>query len=188
MKKLVLSTLFFAVFAVASQAQSGSLFLMGNLEVSTSKYESGSKETNFGFNPYVGYQFNDNWTAGILLDMGFSRYKTSLSNEVFKESYTGGGIFGRYSIPLSDRFSFFGQGEVAFGSENEDESKSTYSWVDIYPGVQMHIQNGWALNFSFGGIHFNSWKDEGASNARTSLGLSLGEAFKFGFSKNIGLQ
>jgi len=186
MKKLFFSVLFLTGFGIASQAQSGSIFVQGSLGADFGKSASETKSSDFSFRPYVGYQFNDNWTAGILLGFQSDSYKPLNGT---KQTSTGfeAGAFARYSVPLSERFSFFGQGEVAFGQDkDQNDVKANSVAVRVMPGIQMAIQNGWALNFTLGGISYGSYKYDGADNASTSFDLNLGEALNIGVSKNIG--
>lgn len=186
MKKLLVSFLFLAGFGFASQAQTGSIFVQGTIGGSFTKYENDTKRNSFDIRPYVGYQFNENWTAGIFGGYENITYKPTSGND---QKYTNfsAGVFGRYQLPISDKFSFFGQADLGFGQEKDNDSyKANKFGINVYPGFQYALGKGWGLNFVLSGIHYDSTKEDGADKAESDFGIYLGQGYGFGISKNFG--
>ncbi|MEP7093132.1 MAG: outer membrane beta-barrel protein, partial [Flavobacterium sp.] len=104
-KMLVIVAL--AMFSFAN-AQKGSILVMGSFNYNSEKTSnSGSeiKNNNFGFSPKVGYQFHQNWTAGI--EAGVSNSKQENVNTETKSNNFSLGGFLRYSKPLNQTFSAY---------------------------------------------------------------------------------
>lgn len=185
MKKMFLSVLLMTGIALASQAQKGSVLVYGNLNIGTEKDASDNKYSSFSINPGVGYQFTNNWTAGITGGYGTTKYDPVIGNEQKTNQYAFG-IFGRYTHSLGSIFSLYGQADVLYrGRENSAGTKYNGFGVAITPAVQLNVSNGFALNFGFGGINFNTEKMKGANDGSSSFGLNFGEQFNIGISKNF---
>lgn len=171
--------------ALASQAQKGSVLLQGDLNFNSSKAANDDKQTSFEINPTVGYQFTEHWTVGVTGGVGSTKYKPVVGSDSKSTNYAAG-IFGRYTQPLGGIFSIYGQADVVMtGSENTAGVEFRGFGIGITPAVQLNVKNGFALNFGFGGIGFNSNKVKGANDSNTSFGLNFGEQFHFGISKNF---
>ena len=184
----------FVAFAVVSisqavHAQKGSLLVGGSINMVSSKTPStpnDSKSSSFEFSPTIGYQFHDNWTAGLITDIGTSKY-TSATNVATKTNTFDIGPFIRYSKSLSAIFSVYGQLQGVFGSTKIADSKATTAAINAFPAVFINVKNGFGLNFNIGGIGYNSNKPTGA-NASHTFGITFGQAVGIGISKNFGLH
>lgn len=175
-------------FVLTSQAQKGSILVYGNVGFNSDKDAAENKESSFNINPGVGYQFTDNWTAGV--NLGYSQTKNNPA-VVGAPTYTwkgyNAGVFARYTKPLGSIFSIFGQGDVGYaGGEDFTGAKSNGFGVNVFPAVALNVHNGFALNFSFGGISYASTKTKGASESRNEFHLNFGQQVLFGISKNFG--
>ncbi|MDI3318306.1 outer membrane beta-barrel protein [Pinibacter soli] len=189
MKKLLLAAFVLASAAFSAKAQQGSVLVYGSLGLQTQSAnyvnlrnvdgESG-KGTCFSIAPGVGYQFNKNWTAG--LELGFSSNK---SGDAKAENLFNVGPFVRYSQPISDIFSIYGQAGVGFESYKQDQSKASGVYVSVVPAISANIKNGFALNFGFGGLSFENTKVKDG-DAGSSFGVNFGKSFNIGVSKNFG--
>jgi opacity protein-like surface antigen len=192
MKKTFLSLLLLAGISTASIAQEGSVLVYGNAGFSSNKDAGNSKTTTYSFSPGVGYQFSENWTAGIGLGLNGSKTDVSNTGDVFKSSQFNVGPFVRYTQKLSDIFSLFGQANFNYLSSkfepvNQPTRKTNGFNVGIIPAVQMNVKNGFALNFGFGGIEFGSQKvDAPGANSSNSFNFTFGQQVNFGISKNFG--
>ena len=75
MKKLFTVSLLMSLI-LAAKAQSGTVLVGGDVGFTSSKNNSGVYEykvQSLSFNPYVGYQFNNNWTAGVVAGIASSK-------------------------------------------------------------------------------------------------------------------
>ncbi len=187
MKKLVLGVVLMTGFVLASQAQKGSILVYGNAGVSSTKEADDDKRSSFSINPGVGYQFTDNWTAGVQLGYGQTKFNPSGIGASSTSKDYNAGLFARYTKPLGNVFSIFGQGNVGYvGTENAGGIKSNGFGVEVFPAVALNVHNGFALNFSFGGISYGTTKLKGASGSTNSFNLNFGQQANFGISKNFG--
>ena len=186
MKKLVLGTVLMAGFALASHAQKGSILLYGNVGISSTKEADDDKTSSFNINPGVGYQFTDNWTAGVNLGYGQTKYNPSGIGATSTSKEYNAGVFARYTKPLGNIFSIFGQANVGYVGTDFDGGKSNGFGANVFPAVALNVHNGFALNFSFGGISYETTKVKGASESRNAFDLNFGQQAHIGVSKNFG--
>jgi hypothetical protein len=188
MKKVLVAA--FALVSLTVNAQKGTLLVGGNVGISSAKYPStpnDNKSTSFVFNPTVGYQFNDNWTTGILADIASQKTTNSLNVES-KSSRFGVGPFIRYTKTLSSVFSVYGQAQSVFGTTKWNGSKTgTYADVNLFPAVFINVKNGFGLNLDFGGIGFSSNTPTGGS-ASTAFNFNFGSTAHVGISKNFSFK
>jgi len=188
MKKLVLGALLMTGFVLTSPAQKGSILVYGNVGFNSDKDAAENKESSFSINPGVGYQFTDNWTAGV--NLGYSQTKNNPAVVGAPTSTWKGynaGVFARYTKPLGSIFSIFGQGNAGYlGGEDFTGVKSNGFGVEVFPAIALNVHNGFALNFSFGGISYASTKTKGASESRNEFRLHFGQQVSAGISKNFG--
>ncbi len=202
-KLLVLSAI--ALFG-AVNAQKNTLLVGGNIGYNSTKNEvSNSTVNNFEFNPVVGYQFADNWTAGIKLSyksgknesvtnfMG-TNYNTTDETNTF--AY---GVFGRYTQPLNETFSVYGDLDVMFGNSkntissnipgsSSSTSEATGFGVMFTPNLFINFKNSFGLNFNIGGLGYNTAKAKGASQSINNFQFGFGQGVTVGISKNFGLK
>lgn len=182
MKKLFLTVLLAGAGFVA-QAQKNTLLVYGNLGVNATKSPVDVKATSFEFSPGVGYQFTDNWTAGM--NVSVKTWKNGVP--AVKSSTFGVGPFVRYAYPLSDIFAIFGQFNANYVSGKYGDTKTSGFQGEIFPAIGVNLKNGFALNFSFGSLGLTTTKIKGMSSASTDFGLNFGSGAGFGISKNFGL-
>ena len=165
MKKVLLSAFTLVSLTQAANAQKRSLLVGGDVRLETTRTSSTPndyKRRKFDFNPTVGYQFADNWTAGAVARIGTNK-GTSQDNLVDKSSNIGVGPFVRYSRKLSNVFSVYGQLQGVFGTYKINGKKaSSFATVNALPAVFINGKKGFGLNFSFGGIEYTSYKQQAA--------------------------
>lgn len=195
MKKLLLSLLACGSIAAAN-AQAGSILVFGDLGIHATKdsTKNPTKTLDFNITPGIGYQFNNNWTAGIYL--GFESSSSKPDNGK-RSSYNtiSGGLFGRYTCRLSDIFFVYGQAQVGyyggkarFDGETIDKSGTSGFQASLVPAIGVNVHNGFALNFGFGGLGFMTAKHDGADYSYSELDFNFGQQFHFGVSKNFGCR
>jgi len=175
MKKLVLCAAL--IISAMASAQKGSVLLGGNVGFASDKVGD-AKTTTFEFNPKVGYQFADKWTAGVegsiaSVDQGSGK----------TEKHKIGG-FVRYTQPLSETFSVFA--DLGAGYQNESVNNAKGMYATLVPNLFINMKNGFGLNFSIGGAGYNNL--DGRNDARReSFGFDFGKTFNVGISKNFAL-
>lgn len=187
MKKIMLM-LALAVTGMAN-AQEGTILLGGNIGITSDKMGD-NKESSFEFSPTVGYQFNENMTVGL---------QASVLNET--SEFVGGenkanglriGAFYRYSKPLSELFSVFADFSAGYQTAKLETTmtglptttlKSTGFYAGITPALFINMKNSFGLNFSIGGLQYNSMTTDTTPSVKSS-----GFDFNFGKTVNIGIS
>ena len=192
MKKfLLIATLAICSFA---NAQKGSILVGGNIEYTSKNTDfqgDERKESEFGFSPKVGYQFNDNWTVGGEFtvasskdDRGMTEYKTN----AFKI-----GAFVRYSVPLSSTFSVFAdlgagfknQTDKSYTGNTSTKAKADGMYVGITPALFINMKKGFGLNFSIGGLGYETLSYDNNGPDVNEFYFNFGKTVNIGISKNF---
>jgi hypothetical protein len=189
MKKVFLAILVLSSLAKTTNAQKGSILLYGNLGITSTKDEAGDKTSNFAIMPGVGYQFNDKWTAGLNIGVGSTSTTPNGGSSTTTTSFNVG-PFLRYTKPLSNIFSVYGQLDLGFTSTSfpSPEPSASGFAASVWPAISINVNNGLALNFAFGAISYSSTSTtvSGTSFSSNSFGISFGSGASFGVSKNFG--
>ena len=189
MKKVLFVALVFVSMTQLVNAQTGSFLVGGSIDIGSTKTPStpnNTKNTTFSFSPTVGYQFTDNWTAGLVADIGSTKY-TNAAGVSTKTNAFDIGPFIRYAKSLSSVFAVYRQLQGAFGTSKVGDLKSNTAAISAFPAVFINVKNGFGLNFNVGGIGYNSIKPSGGS-ASNSFDLNFGKTVGIGISKNFGLS
>jgi hypothetical protein len=178
----ILFTLFLVFVCFLGFAQKGSVLVYGNLGYSSEKNSvDGSTGTTktFGFSPGVGYQVADKWTLG--LNLGYQKYRSGYTSNKYSA-----GPFLRYTKQISELFSFFAQIQATYSiNDFSADPTSTSINVDAFPAIELNLGKGFALNFNFGGIGYESIKVKGKSGSYDRLNLNIGSGAGFGISKRF---
>lgn len=183
MKKVVTLSLLMISFVVV-KAQTGSVLVGGNVGIETNSDD----ESTLSFSPYVGYQFSKNWTAGVAFD--YASQKEEDAGMELKASAIAVGPFVRYTQPISDIFSVYGQLSAQYASAKTEFDGTTLGkasgfGLNLYPAVFVNVKNGFGLNFDFGGVTYASLKPEGGSSS-SAFQFNFGKTVNIGISKNFG--
>ena len=194
MKQVLMSAIVLATVLTA-KAQVGSILVGGNIDLTTNKNKSTDvKTTSFSFNPTVGYQFNNNWTAGLTAAIASNKQEQGSPVTTYKNNSFAVGPFVRYARPISNTFAVYGQLQSVIGSGKVKTlsgdvltSSSKFSTVDIdlFPAVFINLKNSFGLNFNIGGLSYGSTKPKGASSSNT-FNFNFGKVLGIGISKNFG--
>jgi len=192
MRKFLL-TILAAGSIAAANAQAGSILVYGNVGITSFTNDAKANMLNWNVSPGVGYQFDNHWTAGLAFNYSLdSSIKFNGANDRTKFNHWDLGVFGRYTKNLNNIFSVYGQldlgyesGHAVVGSTEITGSKYNGFYAMVTPAVS--VNTGWcALNFSFGGLGFQSYKFSGAANSNTAFTFNFGQTANIGISKNFG--
>ncbi len=195
MKRVFMSVALLATTVLAANAQKNTLLVGGNVSLSTEKAPGLSddvKTTVFSFSPTIGYQFNNNWTAGIVGDVASAK-QTEGSFETKANGFAVG-PFVRYAHSLSNLFAVYGQFETKFGGLKQTQSsgttssvsKSSTAEINLFPALFINFKNSFGLNFNIGGITYTNIKPKGADGTN-SFNFNFGKTVNIGISKNFNL-
>lgn len=206
MKKILLALLATASIH-AAHAQKNSILTFGNLNYNMQNNDLGggatTKSNMFGINPGVGYRISNKSTIGIQGGYNFMNSVTSINiltvNIDLEDRQTEwqAGAFYRYTHNFNNTFFIFGQVNAGYlsGETSQDTiglttvGKITESYsgvaVNAFPALGINVHKGWALNFSFGGIAFNTLSWDKANLTTTNLGVNFGQQMNFGITKNF---
>jgi len=197
MKKiLVLLALVLAGFA---NAQKGSVLVMGSINYTSQNVSNSGSENNqsyFEFAPKVGYQFHQNWTAGIEAAVGTSKQEYNDGTNEYKTNNFSLGGFLRYSKPLNQTFSAYA--DLGVGFQNRKITNSTGPidainegdgfYIGVTPAILVNVGKGFGLNFNIGGLGYDTLNYDGnngnGDNVKT-FNFSFGQQFSVGISKNF---
>lgn len=193
MKKiLVMAALAICSFA---NAQKGTILVGGNIGYTSEKAEDQfgeDKTSTFSFSPKVGYQFHENWTVGGEFTVASSNDDNGtreIKNNGFKA-----GAFVRYSVPLSQTFSIFADMGAGFqniktkvyGPGNDfAKSKADGMYVGVTPALFINMKKGFGLNFSIGGLGYETLSYDNNGADVSSFYFNFGQTFNIGVSKNF---
>ena len=205
MKKLIVAGAI-AAFGLVS-AQKNTLLVGGNISLESLKSKNNGTTTSegntFEFNPTVGYQFADNWTAGVRFGIGTEKITEPIvatSYEATKKTNTFSyGVFGRYTLPLSETFAAYGDldvyagnGKVTYSSNVPGDfsatSKTTNFGVKFTPNLFINFKNSFGLNFNIGSLGYETNKVKDSDFKTNSFGFGFGKGVTVGISKNFGLK
>ena len=184
------------VMAFGTYAQKNTLLVGGNVGISSSKNENAqfeTKNTDYTFDPFIGYQFDNHWTAGAVVSAGSTKQTVSSSPEQVNKTTTfAAGPFIRYSHKLSDIFMVYGQLQGSFGGYKNtaslgsvsSTSKGSAFEANLFPAVFINLKNNFGLNFNFGGLTYGSSKPDGGKT-NSAVSFNFGQVANIGISKNF---
>lgn len=202
--KKVLLVVALTVISFAN-AQKGSVLVAGGLEYLS---RSNGNYTTFAFSPKIGYQIDNNFTAGISANfesikdvvdfrmLSYNQYDPlfqSANNieQIFNNNSYG--AFLRYTKPLAGVFSIYAELEVGIINQQitsnlagNSPKNTTGFYLGIEPAIFVDLNKGFGLNFSIGGIAYsNVSSDVAGSISQDVFVFSVGKSLGFGISKNF---
>ena len=193
MKKMLL------IFALAmtsfANAQKGTVLVGGNIGYTSEKADreiSPVKTNIFQFSPKVGYQFHDNWTAGV--EFMIQSSKTNNGGAEGKANNFKAGAFVRYTVPLSEIFSVFA--DLGAGFQNQkvknyengslvSNNKADGLYAGITPALFINMKKGFGLNFSIGGLGYETLSYDNTDVDYNKFNFNFGKTVNIGVSKNF---
>ena len=176
MKKIVL-TLVAAFAAISMNAQ---VYVGGSVGFTSVKSNGGDSETEFKFVPEIGYNFNDQWAAGIKI--GYQDGYADMDDDF--ESYKGRKVltinpYARYTFVKSDVVSLFVDGGVNF--EKFDGIDDALLGIGLTPGVALNLSDKLSFVTHFGFVGYRGWNSD-----NNKFGLDLnGNNLTFGLYYNF---
>ncbi len=205
MKKLILSIAVLTGLALTTQAQTekGNWMLGGSLSFESSKSDATNAKAiqNFSIVPSIGYFISENIAIGT--GLGYAQTNIGVASGVGNVGQTQAFVvapFGRYYVPVAEKFSFFGQAAVplAFGSAKETDAdgkagdkvgSSTAMGIAVSPGFAYFPSKKIGIEFAFTGLSYSNLRVEdkdgnevkGAGNDTISIGADF-------FPPKIGIQ
>jgi hypothetical protein len=203
----------FTLCCFFSFAQKNSILIDGNISIAKftdKEYETTDRIRLLNLNKtsmlrsklISGYQFNKNWTVGLL----FSYNKNKFVNFDYSNSPTivespvvtinkGLGAFTRYSKKLNDIFFIIGQLEVETLKQIYKVERSNIETVqkpfrlEFIPKIGINIYKNFALNLDFGGFLYTTKNVGTYGNLEFSgFELNFGRILNIGVSKNFALK
>ena len=195
--KKILVILALAMISFAN-AQKGSVLVMGSINYQSQNTSNSGLETKqnyFGFSPKVGYQFHENWTAGIEAAVGTQKQEF-INNDNYKTNTLSLGGFLRYSKPLNQTFSAYADLGVGYQSRKETNTngptdftnKGDGFYIGVTPAIFINVNKGFGLNFNIGGLGYSALNydgNDGNGDKVKNFSFTFGEAFSVGISINF---
>ncbi len=212
MKKLLLSLAALTAFGAAHAQKTGDVFVNGSIgyQHSNSEWNAGNKAMNgpvtnhFFIMPSVGYQFNNNWGAGITMKYEYNHAKFApggLALDTTNRTNTFGvGPFLRYTKQLSPLFFVNGQlnalyvtGKATLETAGTTTTTGRRNGVDVnvMPSIGINVTRCLALTGSMGRLGYATVKDENPSNSsiytrENAFDVTFGREFALGLQWNFG--
>jgi opacity protein-like surface antigen len=183
---------------VNAQYSAGSLSLGGSFQLwsqnpkteYTDRTVDGTKTTSFTILPSIEYFFADQFSVGAGIGYDLTSEKTVTTNTTTTDK-TGIFYFSpfvRKYFKVGDRFCFYGQGGLSFGTGNETNeftsgnttvstkyAISSFS-IGINPGISFLVSDKVALESSFGFLGYEGTSREVSGNEKrktSDYGLKL---------------
>lgn len=193
MKKMLL-ILALSVFGFAN-AQKGTVLVGGNIGYTSDTYDYQNnkvKSNTFEFAPRAGYQFHDNWTVGAEFKVASSKQEGDADESKFNNFKAG--AFVRYTVPLSETFSVFGDLGAGFQNRKNktyengtltSELKADGLYVGLTPALFINMKKGFGLNFSIGGLGYETLSYDNNGVDINSFYFNFGKTVNIGISKNF---
>lgn len=183
MKKLILSLAAIASFTFASAQEQevetygfseGDMFISGSFGVGSTKYPDDSKDNSFNISSRFGYFVNDRIAVGAQVGYSNQKRENSAGNDVVDNSTFTIGAFGRYYFMPAQKFSFFGELGLGYGTtEDINDNEVNGINVGVAPGLSYFVSKHFALEASFGILGYNSVKPD-ASGAKATNNFQFG--------------
>lgn len=166
MKKLTVIILFSLIALTANaQIEKGNVQVSGSFSISSIE-SNGAESNRFELSPQAGFFLSDKISLGVVL--GYQ----SVGNSNAKDKLFSFGIFSRLYKPIADRFYFFAQPQVAFGTgETAAEADISAFSIGIRPGFSYFLSDKISMDMSVQGFNYEN-REEGA-NEISFTGFSL---------------
>lgn len=188
-------TLIFALAITATtavaQTSAGNMMVGGSLDFSSVSRQSGSLNdiSSVTFSPSFGYFVRDNFAVGTSLTLGSTRTGTGAAKTV--SSTFAMGPFARYYIfTANERFGFFGQAGLNFGSGKTDPpagtvTRNSFISFSVSPGAAYFFTDHWAMEFSITGLAISATDPDTATDDDKVTRVDFDLRF---FSPSLGLR
>ena len=204
MKNIILSIWLCASLSLAAnaQTQSGNFFLGGNINWDNSENETNdvnssalglrtNEQNTLNAQTTIGTFVRDNLVLGLLVNYDNrkeeSYYSENNSYSLYKTKGISVGPFVRKFFPLSEKFSFYTQGNVGYGrssnrqtsgsinQRNSSRSENNSFVAALKPGLVYFATNKFGLDLSVQGLQYAAGKEKDSDNSfsRFDAGFNL---------------
>lgn len=165
--------------AVKAQTKSGNMMIGGGFSIaSQTRQNSDTKYSRFNFTPSFGYFVVDNFAIGAMLSLGSETNDNGTSKTV-ATSFSLGPVARYYMFTSNDKFAFYGQALILFGSSSYNntpapDSKSSSIYFNVSPGFAYFFNEHWALELQLEGLAISSSDPDKDNNDDKSTYVSFG--------------
>ena len=176
--KKILMTVVAAFAAVSMNAQ---MYVGGSVGFQSVTPEVGDGETSLKLLPEIGFQFDENWGAGV--QIGYISDKAQAYGLGAESAF----VFAPYARYTALKFKsvnvFFDGGIDYMQSKN---AKVTSFGIGIKPGVAINLNEKLSFVTHFGFLGYEAINPDGDNNNTTNIGLDLdGRNLTFGLYYNF---
>lgn len=177
MKKIMLS-LAMALVSVCASAQ---VYLGGTVGISSNKIGDNDSKIAYKFIPEIGYQFNDQWAAGV--EIGVKKGDVCKISPVGEATTFTVAPYVRYTAVSTKLVDFFLDGTVAYN--NVSNGGGDYYAAGIVPGLAVKLSDHMNFISKIGFLGYKGYSPkEGKSSSTFGLdfdasSISFGAIYKF---------
>lgn len=174
MKKFLMTVIAAVLVAVSADAQ---VYVGGSLGIAGNDY-NGNTTTSYKFVPEVGYNFNQNWAAGVAFGWAGETEGNAKSVEV--------NPYVRYTFLHSKYVNVFCDGSFGYTHQYDAGQDADLFSVGLRPGVAVNLTKRLSFVTHAGFLGWNQTKNNN-NNAKVShYGLDLdGNNLTFGLYLNF---
>ncbi len=143
-----------------------------------------TKTNTFEIAPEVSYFITDHISLGLRANYQHSKIEMEEDSNESKETYIGGGVFGRYYFWPHKRFSLFGElgGNYSEITENNGGSTSFLELM-VAPGINFFLSKRFIISAKIGAIDYSTSGISDGDEKIKSFSISLNpENLRFGFA------
>ncbi len=172
MKKVFMS-LAVALVSVCASAQ---VYVGGTVGISSNKIGDGDSKVAYKFLPEIGYQFNQQWSAGI--EFGLQKGNPCTITSVGESTTYTVAPYVRYNFVNSKLFDVFVEGTVGYGHVSKIDTDKFE--IGVKPGVALNLSDKFSLITKVGFLGYRASSPSVGSTSST-FGLDLdGNNIQFG--------
>lgn len=181
MKKILLTI----VAVMAAINMSAQIYVGGSIGFGSVKpVGGGDSEATYKFIPEVGYNFTDEWAAGVSL--GYQKGACSLGNGAFGQDTTtevfGIEAYARYTPWDFDLIKVFFDGGFGFASLKDLGTEFSFG---IKPGIALCVTDEISLVAHVGFFGFENFSPKGGGKSGSAFGLDMNNGVSFGVYYNF---
>ena len=177
MKKIMM-TLAAVMMAMTMSAQ---MYIGGGIGFQSVTPEVGDGETSFKFSPEIGFQFDENWGAGVAI--GYISDKAGAYN-LGAESAFEFKPYVRYTALKWKTMNVFFDGGIDYIQSKNN--KVTSFGLGIQPGVSVNLNKDISFVAHMGSLGYRSINPDGDNNNQTRIGFDFnGMNLDFGLYYNF---
>ncbi len=160
--KKIYAIVVIAMMTITAQAQ---VFVGGGVGFNSVKVTENADATKtFSIMPEVGYNFNDQWTAGV--NLGFTSVK---AGDADATNAFGAGVYGRYHFCQAGNLKLFAEVGADFTTYNNDGGNN-FS-VALRPGLTYSLTDNWSITAKTGVLGYSKDSDKRGGGSAFGVGV-----------------